>query len=413
MATGITKRHGRGCGGRNGGRCNCEPTYEAWVFSKRENRKIRKSFAREAEAKTWRADALALQARGGLRAPKRTTLDQAWLAWKAAAEAGTVRNRSGDRFKPAAIRGYDQGMRLRVLPEFGSVRLADLDRVDLQRFVYRLQEQGLAPPTIDVTLNGVRAIYRHAIEQGEIAFNPTLRLKLPRSDVRRDRVADPVEGAALLAALPVEDRPLWATFMYGGLRRGEVRALRACDVDLARGTISVEFNWDDVEGQVGLKTRTGRRRVPVPAVLRDALVDHRLRVPREGEQLVFGRTASDPFRPEALQARADRAWTAASLKRITPHECRHTYASLMIAAGVNHKALSTFMGHANIKITLDLYGHLFDGAEDEAAGLLDAYLAAQLDAAEDAARSAGAELTGAHTGAQVARRPTESHEQAV
>ena len=100
-------------------------------------------------------------------------------------------------------------------------------------------------------------------------------------------------------------------------------------------------------------------------------------------------------------------------KRITPHECRHTYASLSIAAGVNAKALSTYMGHANIKITLDLYGHLFPGNEGEAAALLDTYLDAQLSRAADAARSAGAELTGAHTGAQVARSPDKAHEEAV
>jgi integrase len=67
----------------------------------------------------------------------------------------------------------------------------------------------------------------------------------------------------------------------------------------------------------------------------------------------------------------------AGLDRITLHECRHTFASLMIAAGVNAKALSTFMGHANISITLDRYGHLMPGSEAEAADLLDAYLAEQ------------------------------------
>ena len=56
------------------------------------------------------------------------------------------------------------------------------------------------------------------------------------------------------------------------------------------------------------------------------------------------------------------------------HEGRHTYASLMIAAGVNAKALATFMGHRSITTTLDLYGHLFPGSEGEAATLLDAYL---------------------------------------
>jgi hypothetical protein len=59
----------------------------------------------------------------------------------------------------------------------------------------------------------------------------------------------------------------------------------------------------------------------------------------------------------------------------------------MIAAGANAKALSTFMGHANIAITLDRYGHLMPGSEDEAAGLLDAYLTAQEKRAEEQARS--------------------------
>ena len=59
---------------------------------------------------------------------------------------------------------------------------------------------------------------------------------------------------------------------------------------------------------------------------------------------------------------------------ITLHECRHTFASLMIAAGVNAKALSTYMGHSSITITLDRYGHLMPGNEEQAAVLLDAYL---------------------------------------
>jgi integrase len=63
----------------------------------------------------------------------------------------------------------------------------------------------------------------------------------------------------------------------------------------------------------------------------------------------------------------------APIEAIGLHECRHTFASLMIAAGVNAKALSTYMGHASI--TLDRYGHLMPGNETEAAALLDAYLA--------------------------------------
>src|SRR3989440_10592897 len=82
-----------------------------------------------------------------------------------------------------------------------------------------------------------------------------------------------------------------------------------------------------------------------------------------------------PFAGTSTIVRANEAWKAANLQRVTMHECRHTFASLMIAAGVNAKALSTYMGHATIGITLDRYGHLMPGNEDEAASMLDAYLA--------------------------------------
>ena len=79
----------------------------------------------------------------------------------------------------------------------------------------------------------------------------------------------------------------------------------------------------------------------------------------------------------SLYRRADRAWAEAGLaERLRLHQARHTYASFMIAAGVNAKALSVFMGHSSIKVTFDLYGHLMPGTEAEAVALLDRFLAA-------------------------------------
>ncbi|MGD0273083.1 MAG: tyrosine-type recombinase/integrase [Gaiellaceae bacterium] len=121
------------------------------------------------------------------------------------------------------------------------------------------------------------------------------------------------------------------------------------------------------------KSRAGRRTVPIPVVLRDFLVEHRMRQRRD-TGLVFGRTVDRPFNPSSVQRRAVSAWKEAELKPITLHESRHTFASLMIAAGVNAKALSSYMGHSSVMITLDRYGHLMPGNESEAADLLDAYL---------------------------------------
>ena len=138
--------------------------------------------------------------------------------------------------------------------------------------------------------------------------------------------------------------------------------------------IRVERAWDAKEHAiVEVKSHSGRRRVPIAAVLRDHLDEHK---PREGRSagLVFGRDAETPFEPTTVAGRAAAAWKRAGLEPIRRHEARHTFASLMIAAGVNAKALSTYLGHPSITITMDRYGHLMPGNEDEAAGLLDAYL---------------------------------------
>jgi integrase len=199
---------------------------------------------------------------------------------------------------------------------------------------------------------------------------------------RQERFATTEQVEALLARLDTaKDRALWATAIYAGLRRGELRALRREDVDLATGVIHVRRGWDGVEGEIAPKSAQGRRRVPIPAALRDRLAEHLIDVP-EGRIFTGSRQSYERGREAA---------EAAGVDPPTLHECRHGYASVMIAAGVNIKALSTFMGHANIRITLDQYGHLLPGAEDEAAGLLDAFLARQVGDA-DPERAAEPEL---------------------
>jgi len=374
VPAGIRTRHQSRCRSLSaGGRCNCKPSYEASVFSRRDEKKIRKTFSDLSEAKSWRSDAAGAVRRRTLRPSSKRTVAEAGQAWLQGARTGAIRNRSGDRYKPSAIRNYEASLRLRVEPDLGACRLSDIGRTDLQDLADRLLADGSDPSTIKTTFMPLRAIYRRAIARGEVALNPTTGLELPAVRGRRERIASPEEAARLIAALPC-DRALWATAMYGGLRRGELMALQWADVDLGAGVIRVERSWDVKEGYVAPKSREGRRRVPVPAVLREYLVEHRL-ASGAHQGLVFGATAGRPFNGSTVRVRANQAWKAAKLSPITLHEARHTFASLMIAAGVNAKALSTYMGHATIAITLDRYGHLMPGNEAEAAGMLDVYLA--------------------------------------
>jgi integrase len=289
--------------------------------------------------------------------------------------SGRVRTRSGDRYKPSAIRSYEAALRDRVFPELGGRRLGDVQRRDVQRLADDMLAEGRDPSTIRNALMPLRVIYRRAVEDGDVAVSPCTNLRLPAVRGRRERIASPEEAQRLLAALQERDRPVWATALYAGLRRGELMALRWEDVDLAAGVIRVERSYDD-KGHIEIepKSRASRRAVPIVGALRDILVEHKAQHGRD-VGLVFGSSDETPFVPSNLWRRAQRAWKRAGLDPIGLHEGRHTFASLLIAAGVNAKAITTYMGHASIQTTYDLYGKLMPGSESEAAALVDAYLA--------------------------------------
>jgi integrase len=368
----LRQRHGNGCKTRGEGRCSCP--WEAAVFSQRDGKKIRRTFPTRAAAKAWRDDAAGQVRRNTLRAPVPTTLAEAAAEWLAGATAGTIRTSGGDQYKAASIRAMEKALRLRVLPELGRLRLSAIGRRDVQDLIDRLQAAGWSASTIDASVLPLRAIFGRAVDREIVTVNPTLRLRMPRVAPGRDRVAAPTEARALLAALPDQDRALWATALYAGLRRGELMAITWADIDLTANVLHVRRGYDDRTGEfITTKSRKGVRKIPIARTLRAELLAHRMRT--VGDGLAFGRSDTLPFAAQTVSKRAQAAWRAAGLAPgVTLHEARHTFASLMIAAGCNLKAVSTFCGHASVTITADRYGHLFPGAEDEAGALLDQYL---------------------------------------
>src|ERR671918_3046961 len=120
-----------------------------------------------------------------------------------------VRTRSGDVYKPSAIRSYDAALRDHVVPRIGRTRLADVQRRDVQRIADDLLAEGRDPSTIRNALMPLRVIFRRAVEDGDVALNPCTHLRLPAVRGRRERIAPPEGAGGLPAALPERDRPIW------------------------------------------------------------------------------------------------------------------------------------------------------------------------------------------------------------
>ena len=381
--------------------------FSVTVFDARAKKQIRKHFADMGAARTWRDDAAGAVRAGRLRAPTRTTLAEAADALVAGLRDGSILDRSGKEYKPATIRGYERVLRLRVTPALGHRKLSDLHRREVQRFVDQMRADGLAPSTIQNTLNPLQVICRRAVRDDELPIDPTDGLELPAVRGGRERIAGPAEAARLIAALPAAERALWVTAIYAGLRRGELRALRWNDIDLEAGVIHVRRGWDDDPevGEIEVKSDAGRRRVPLVGVLRKLIVEHQAATGRSGEDLVFGRTAELPFIPSTIRRRALKAWKDANTRvaekadragrdvepseryePLTPHEARHCAASYLIAAGLNPKQLSVYIGHSDVRTTFNRYGHLMPGGEQEAVAKLDAFLSAAVTETQESPR---------------------------
>jgi integrase len=311
-AAGIALRHSRSCASRDGGPCSCRPTYQAQVWVASQRKPIRRSFRTLAEARAWRQETQVAIRRGEVGAPSARTVSEATESWLAGARAGSIRTRSGRTYKPSVIRGYEIAARTKINPRLGSKRLSAITRNSLQDLIEELVAQGYSPSSVRNAVMPLRAVFRRAMARGEVAQNPTRGLEFPVNRRARDRVAAPVEAHALIEALPEGDRALWATAIYGGLRRGELQALRWCDVDLKVGVIQVAHGWDREVGLIEPKSLAAERKVPVAKALRVFLVEQRLRQDAGGS--IRRRSPSAPGSPGGKRGSSRSPFTNAAIR---------------------------------------------------------------------------------------------------
>jgi integrase len=375
LPKGIRERHARGCAATTGKRCSCTPSYEAYVALGKSGERRRKTFATREQAKTWRAQLVAAKSRQRLRAPASVTLREAAETFLEGIRSGAIANRSGEPYKPSAVRNYEIGLRKHVLPDLGGKRLGDIAVADLQSLIERLRQKGLSASSISNILNPVQALYRRSMQLGHVMHNPCRDISLPTIRSRREHAAEPQDAGCMIRALPESDQCVWALAFYSGLRLGEMRALRFEDIDEKAGLIHVERSWDRAEGVIATKSFAGRRDVPIIAALRPFLAAQRARCTWQPEGLALGVSARAPFTPSSLYRHSEKAWKDAGFPRVTPHQARHSFASYLIAAGVDVKAVTEIMGHASVRESFDRYGHLLRDSHANTVAKLDALLA--------------------------------------
>jgi len=327
-------------------------------------------FARRKDAEDYLANITVSTNRGEFVDPKtaRATIHDLGGEWLA----------NQTHLKPSALRSIETAWRIHVDPTWGGRRVGEVLHSEVQQWLTTFTTGFETPrsPTVILRAYGVlAAILDVAVRDRRISSNPARGVRLPRRSKKKRNYLS-ASQVELLAAYAGRHSTLVYVLAYTGVRWGEAVGLRVGTVDTQRRRMQIQENAVTIGSKiiVGTPKTHENRSVPFPAFLVEPL-ELSCRG-KSSDQLVFGSGMVHLNTPKSGQGWF---WSAVQKSRkvddtfpsITPHDLRHTAASLAISAGANPKAVQRMLGHASAAMTLDTYADLFEDDLDAVSNRLD------------------------------------------
>ena len=289
------------------------------------------------------------------------------------------------------VKGYEEHIDLHIVPFIGSKKLSDLTVPVINSFADTLREAGRSAEMIKRVVRSLGGIFKEARRRGLSNAAPTIGLELDLPDREDPRPVIPTKAElnAIITGAATRGgraRPYFLTSIFIGLRPSEMRGLRWVDIDFDGRQINPRQRADASHRIGNLKSKAAYRSIPCPPIVLNALREWKLTCPKGALGLVFpnglGKVESHsnlldrdfgPIQVAAgvstiAQAKDDAGKPAldaggapimVATGKYGLHALRHACASLWIESGHNPKQIQRLMGHSSIKVTFDVYGHLF------------------------------------------------------
>jgi integrase len=323
----------------------------------------KRGFATRRDAQLWAAQLDVSLARGEYVSSTlgRTTVGDLGPAWLA---------RHRGHLKPSTYRKYEAAWRVHVEPRWADTPIGKIRRSDVQAWVTDLTDTISAAWAGGVHLV-LLGILEDAVSDRMLASNPARNVKHKPRPPRRTTY---LTSTQLLALAEQSRYPSLVLLLgIGGLRWAEAAALRVCDVDFLRRRVHLHRNAVEVGRQiiVGTLKTNQNRTVGLPAFVIEAIAA--TAAGKDRDELLWPRPSGGyQGRPNSIHS-----WFNAAVRRcqrddptfprVTPHDLRHTAASLAIHGGANPKAVQRMLGHKSAAMTLDVYTDLFESDMDAVA----------------------------------------------
>jgi integrase len=288
------------------------------------------------------------------------------------------------RVKPNSFALYSVACRRHILPALGAVPVQKLTTLQVQELLDGLRANGRAAKTIHAYRVVLSTALKQAVSWGVLPRNPCDGAPGPRLE-RKDpavldangarRLLETAEGSWL--GLPV------LLALSTGLRRGEVLGLKWDDIDLGRGTLQVKRQRTG-DGKIAPpKTDRAARTLRLPVLASEALKSereiHSLRRLELGslycrDGWIVCKEDGTPYHPTTLTDAFKELAKSAGFPGLTFHGLRHTSATLAISGGADVRTVAGRLGHTSAALTLSIYAHFLEAADEGAAAALDSLL---------------------------------------
>ncbi|OEH84249.1 hypothetical protein BHU72_12680 [Desulfuribacillus stibiiarsenatis] len=295
-------------------------------------------------------------------------------------------NYAKQHLSPTTYEKYERHLISRIIPAFGHFRLGQIQTIHVVEFVSKLSKSHIKSATQNDIYKVLRNVLSRATEWNLINKNPCNNVKPPKVKHQKSNVYDSSEYRLLVEKLKIESiqhQVLVLLAVACGLRRGEILGLQWDDIDINTKTIYIKHSLLIKKGS-GYelrepKTESSVRKVIYPSELLDIplkklkkeQLEKRIKCGElyEADEhfFVLSSWAGKPLRPDSVTQWWGRFTKRTGIKNIRFHDLRHTSATLLINAGVHAKTISERLGHSDIKITMNVYGHHLKEADQKSA----------------------------------------------
>lgn len=291
----------------------------------------------------------------------------------------------------------------RVIEHFGESEITDIEAAEVQAFLNRLKDLGYSSSYIKAHRAIISRVMNFEIlkKNGALKTDPTAAVKTPRVPKKKIHAATPEQEMTVIRSI---DLPfgLYAFFLlYTGCRSQEALAVQWKDIDFDNNRIQIDKAVTFPHNQAvikGTKTEQGNRIIPLLSPLKDELLkakqDNGLLFVFGGEKPLSQQAYSKRWRQYTLaagfrkeyfvDAKGNRLESLSELQRIphkrvvdillTPHQLRHSFATMCFEAGLGPEDAQKFLGHADIKTTVNIYTDIRQSKQDAAAEKLDLFV---------------------------------------